>query len=264
MQGRTNLDRDQTRHSMIRILVSAIGIALLGGCGSLPPVEEWTWTLDGSNDPGSPGWYSGKSDHIQHTERNCDASLPTDVALLAGLRGYAKDKGSDRFMARLDITCRQYTHFAPSFTQVPPPNGLEETYTMTPSDNFVEEDSGRHTLAIDQVPIGLIVYHDGKKHVKNLQLIWGTEDNGVIEGYVNWNAGTSNTWQITPPTITKYPGVEFRLAVGGPLSHNPANKRRDLLCPSQRVLAGIAVRQNDKGKIRRIDLKCRLLTNNQP
>ncbi|MEM7220916.1 MAG: hypothetical protein AAF515_21330 [Pseudomonadota bacterium] len=259
-------DQGRRIRRSIRIrLATVIGCAMvLLGCGSLPPVEEWTWTLDGSNDPNSPEWYSGKSDHTGHIQWTCPTALGTDVGLLAGLRGYPKDRGSDRFMARLDVTCRQYTHFAPSFTQVPPPNGQERTVSMTSSTNFITEDSEGHMLAIDQVPIGLIVYHDGKKHVKNLQIIWGTEENGVIEGYVNWNAGTSNTWQITPPTITRYPGVEFRLATGGPFSYNPLNNRKDLLCPSQRVLAGLAVRQNDKGKIRRVYLRCRLLTNNQP
>ena len=145
---------------------------------------------------------------------DCPEDLGEPNALLVGVTGYRRDRGSDQFMSRLIVRCRKYVSRAPRFTQIPPPNGPQLSEELTITDNYVSANAENRTLTINQIPIGVIAYHDNKRHLKNIQLIHGSEENGVLVAYVSWR---DRSYAVTEGTVSNYPGagaLRFGLAGG--------------------------------------------------
>jgi len=233
--------------------IIAVATLMISGCTSLDDQSDWRWSVIGPTNP--VDWSTSKASGLTPLSVNCTTLSGGDQhSLLAGVAGFKeRSRNADRFIASLNVDCIKYVEFGGRYVQFSARDTDISTTTLTNNLTF-RTSSGEIPIRLEgrQVPIGMIVYHHGKKYVMNLQIIWGLEENGVVSDYRDWSDN------YTGATLTDYPQVP-RLTLAPPFG---VNRSRSLVCPSQNVIKGLRITQSSNGKIRSVGLDCQLLTNN--
>ncbi|MFK7847137.1 MAG: hypothetical protein AB8G77_17675 [Rhodothermales bacterium] len=223
------------------ILLFSLLLLVTSGCRTLEPT---TWQLD-STVNNTVDWDTNKDQNAPVLSLNCVDEFGAHH-LLSGLKGFKEPSSNlDRFIASLDIDCIKHIEFGGKYVQ--DPNAEVNTTTLTTELNF-RTTSGEQSIAVEplQYPVGLMVSHNRKNYISNLQFIFVTEEQGILTDYLDPGSTTS--------TITDYPdGNGFRLWGTSPKGVN-------LICGSQQVLTGLRIRPDpSNGKIRMIGLDCQVL-----
>ncbi len=222
-------------------ILSFLILLIFQSCQSTEPV---TWILEPSIDF-SEMWETNKDVNEPILSLNCVNEFGSNH-LMTGLAGFKEPATNlDRFMARLIVDCVEHIEFGGKYLHRP-----VDEQNPTVLTTYLSFRTGSSEQPIDlesgQLPIGLAVTHTNNNYVKNLQLLYVTEDQGILTDYTDP--------AFTAETITDYP-AHPRLQLVGSQPHISF-----LQCGSQEVMTGIRVRQNSSnGKIRMVGIHCQLL-----